>query len=88
MPRKAAAPPAPQRRPGTAAAQPPGAARRVTLSFPVPESVHTAVRLRAAEERTTVRAVVLRALKAAGFAVPDADLVDGRPGRAGRIRER
>lgn len=62
--------------------------RLVTVSFLVPESLHYGLKVRAAQERTTVRGMVLRGLKAIGLDVPDDELNDRRPGRAGRPRGR
>ena len=59
-------------------------AREMTLSIPVPELLHHALKMRAVQERTTVRAVVLRGLMALGFDVPAGELMDRRAGRAGR----
>jgi len=58
--------------------------REVTLSFPVPEALHHALKLRALQERTTARAMVLQGLKAIGFEISDDELTDRRAGRAGR----
>lgn len=58
--------------------------RQVTVAFAIAEPLHYAVKMRAVQERTTVKAVILKALKLAGFDVPDDDLVDRRAGRAGR----
>ena len=58
--------------------------RQVMVSFPVSETLHYALKVKAAQERTTVRGMVMKALKAVGLDVPDADLIDRRPGRAGR----
>ena len=58
--------------------------RQVMVSFPVSETLHYALKVRAAQERTTVRGMVMKALKAVGLEVPDAELIDRRPGRAGR----
>lgn len=63
---------------------PPDEMRTVTVSFPVSEQLHIALKVRAAQERTTVRGMVMQGLKAIGFDVPDADLADRRPGRSGR----
>ena len=62
----------------------PAPERTVTVSFPVPESLHYALKVRAAQERTTVRGMVMKGLKLAGLDVPAAELVDRRPGRSGR----
>ncbi len=64
--------------------QPAAEPREQTLSFPVPEALHHALKLRALQERTTARAMVLRGLKAIGFEVSDDELTDRRAGRAGR----
>ena len=58
--------------------------RQVMVSFPVSETLHYALKVRAAQERTTVRGMVMKALKGAGLDVPDSELIDRRPGRAGR----
>jgi len=59
------------------------------IAFPVSETLHTAIKVRAAQERTTVRGMVMKGFKAIGFEVPEADLSDRRIGRAGRpVRER
>lgn len=63
---------------------PQAAERTVTVSFPVSENLHVALKVRAAQERTTVRGMVMRGLKALGLDVPDVDLADRRPGRSGR----
>ena len=44
----------------------------------LPEPVQQAVRLRAVTEKTTVRLVLLRALRAAGFEVAEEDMTDDR----------
>ena len=65
--------------------EPPGSdIRQVTVAFSIAEPLHYAVKMRAVQERTTVKAVILKALKLAGFDVADDDLVDRRAGRAGR----
>ena len=58
--------------------------RQVMVSFPVSETLHYALKMRALQERTTVRGMVMKALKGAGLDVPDSELIDRRPGRAGR----
>lgn len=58
--------------------------RQVTVSFLVPERLHYGLKVRAAQERTTVRGMVLRGLKAIGLEVSEEDLSDRRPGRSGR----
>ena len=63
---------------------PQAAERTVTVSFPVSGNLHVALKVRAAQERTTVRGMVMRGLKAVGLDVPDVDLADRRPGRSGR----
>ena len=67
-----------------APAQPEDTDRQVMVAFPVPEALHTALKVRAAQERTTVRGMVMKALKTLGLDVPDAELADRRIGRAGR----
>jgi len=62
--------------------------RQVTVAFSIAEPLHYALKMRAVQERTTVKAVMLKALKLAGFDVPDDDLVDRRAGRAGRPKGR
>lgn len=62
--------------------------RQVTISFPLAESLHFAMKMRAVQERTTIKAVMMKALRLAGFDVPDDELVDRRAGRAGRPRGR
>ena len=54
------------------------------IAFPVPETLHTALKVRAAQERTTVRGMVMKALKMLGLDVPDAEMADRRIGRTGR----
>lgn len=67
----------------------PAAERRepdVQLAAMVPVSVKRAVRRRAEEEGTTVRSILLRALKAAGIAeVDEAEIADRRVA-AGALR--
>jgi hypothetical protein len=46
----------------------------------VPNETRAALRARAGAEETTVRVLILRALKDAGYPVPDAELVDRRRG--------
>lgn len=52
--------------------------REVALQIEVPEDVRAALRVRAAQDGTTMRTCVLRALKEYGIAVDDAALVDRR----------
>lgn len=63
-------------------------ARQVMVSFPMSEPVHFALKTRALQERTTVKAIVMKALKAFGLNVPDDELIDRRAGRAGRPKGR
>lgn len=86
MPKKPAAPPTPHDDAG--AVPPDEGVRQVTISFPLAESLHFAMKMRAVQERTTIKAVMMKALKLAGFDVPDDELVDRRAGRAGRPRGR
>ncbi len=48
------------------------------LSVRLPAEVVRAVKVRAAEDRTTLRAIVLQGLKAIGFDVPEAEIKDRR----------
>lgn len=52
--------------------------REVALQIEVPEQVRAALRVRAAQDGTTMRTCVLRALKEYGIEVDDAALVDRR----------
>ena len=57
----------------------PGAERKPKqVSFQADPDLWAAVRTRAAAEDTTVRAIMMRALKSFGFVVSDADLDDKR----------
>ena len=51
---------------------------RVQLKLNVRESLHTELQHKALAERTTVQALILRALKTQGLVVLDEDLVDRR----------
>lgn len=84
MPKKPGAQSPPASPTHAAAAPEADADRHVMVAFPVPESLHTAIKVRAAQERTTVRGMVLRALKLLGFDVPESELGDRRIGRSGR----
>ena len=55
-----------------------------SLMIVVPPETRAALRARAGMEETTVRVLVLEALKKAGYPVPDADLVDRRRVETGR----
>lgn len=59
-------------------------ARPVMVSFPMSEPLHYALKTLALKERTTVKAMMMRALKAIGLEVPDDELTDRRSGRSGR----
>jgi hypothetical protein len=48
------------------------------LSVVLPASIVRAVKIRAAENGETLRAVVLRALRADGFKIPDREITDRR----------
>lgn len=48
------------------------------VNFQADPALWEAVRKRASDEDTTVRAIMMRALKSIGFAVPDDDLEDKR----------
>ena len=52
--------------------------RDVAMQIEVPEAVRMALRVRAAQDGTTMRTCVLRALKEYGIEVDDAMLVDRR----------
>lgn len=54
------------------------------MSLKVPTDLRDALRQKAAEEKVTLRVIVLRALKSAGFPVDDAELADRRPAHSGR----
>ena len=84
MPKKVQADPAEPAARVPGLAEPVEGERQVMVSFPVSETLHYALKVKAAQERTTVRGMIMRALKAVGLEVPDADLIDRRPGRAGR----
>jgi hypothetical protein len=60
--------------------------RAVTVSFPVSETLHIELKVRAARERTTVRGLVMKGLKSLGLDVQELDLCGG-PGRLDRFRE-
>lgn len=51
---------------------------RVQLKLNVRETLHTELQHKALAERTTVQALILRALKSQGLVVLDEDLVDRR----------
>lgn len=71
---------------GRPAADAAGREPDVQLAAMVPQSVKRAVRRRAEQEGTTVRSVLLRALKLAGIAeVDDAEIADRRIA-AGAVR--
>jgi len=55
-----------------------GKGRGKSLMITVPDETRAALRARAGTEDTTVRVLVLRALKKAGYPVPDDELVDRR----------
>jgi len=52
------------------------------LMITVPEATRTALAVRAAEQGTTIRALVLDALKRAGYPVPADEITDRRRGEA------
>lgn len=56
----------------------------VQVVTPLRVGLHRALRLRAAEEGTTIRALVLRGLRAIGLPVEDADEADRRGARGNR----
>lgn len=51
---------------------------RVQLKLNVRESLHNELQHKALDERTTVQALILKALKAQGLSVIDDDLIDRR----------
>ena len=61
-----------------------GKGRGKSLMITVPDQTRAALRARAGKEETTVRALVLRALKEAGYPVPADELVDRRRVELGR----
>ena len=49
------------------------------INFEAPDYLATALKIHAAQERTSVRHVILKALRDGGFAIDDADMIeDGR----------
>ncbi len=58
------------------------ASRDVALQVMVPARIKRAVSVRAAEEGTTQRTIILTALQAIGFQVADEDLCDKRKTRS------
>lgn len=60
----------------------------VQVVTPLRADLHRALRLRAAEEGTTIRALVLRGLRAIGLPVEDADEADRRGARGNRRSRR
>jgi len=49
------------------------------INFEAPHYLATALKIHAARERTSVRHVILKALRDGGFAINDADMIeDGR----------
>jgi hypothetical protein len=80
--------------PATGAGHPPASptarklrAEEPNLTVRLPDYVQQAVRMRAVAEKTTVRLVILRALKATGFEVDDCDMTDDR-GIVAKLRAR
>ena len=62
-------------------------AEEPNLTVRLPDYVQQAVRMRAVSERTTVRLVILRALRGAGFEIDDGDMTDDR-GIVAKMRTR
>jgi hypothetical protein len=62
-------------------------AEEPNLTVRLPEYVQQSVRLRAVSERTTVRLIILRALRGAGFEIDDSDMTDDR-GIVAKMRTR
>lgn len=58
------------------------------MSLKVPNRLRKELRAEARKEGVTIRVIVLRALKAAGFQVDDANLMDRRPVFSGRKKEK
>ncbi|CAN7653425.1 hypothetical protein LJR225_005166 [Phenylobacterium sp. LjRoot225] len=54
------------------------------MGLKVSALLHEQIKQEAARDGVTLRVIVLRALKAAGFTVNDEDLADRRPVRSGR----
>jgi hypothetical protein len=54
------------------------------MSLKVPTQLRDEIRAKAVKEGVTLRVIVLRALKAAGFEVEDGELADRRPAHSGR----
>lgn len=78
--------PVPVPEPARSASDPECREPDVQLAAMVPQSVKRAVRRRAEEEGTTVRSIVLRALKHAGFAEVDETEIADRRIAAGALR--
>ena len=64
--------------PGAAAQGRRSRAEEPNLTVRLPEYVQQAVRMRAVAEKTTMRLVILRALRAAGFEIEACDMTDDR----------
>ncbi len=62
-------------------------AEEPNLTVRLPEYVQQAVRMRAVAEKTTVRLVILRALRGVGFEIDDRDMTDDR-GIVAKMRTR
>lgn len=93
-PPQPATPPVPESEPvGAGAAEPPPAqGRRLRSEEPnftvrLPDYVQQALRIRAVSERTTVRLILLRMLRDAGYDVEDQDMTDDR-GIVAKMRSR
>lgn len=54
------------------------------MSFKVPVQLRNAMRAKAIKEGVTLRVILLRALRGAGFEVDEAELADRRPAHSGR----
>lgn len=59
-------------------------AGEIMMSLKVPTQLRDEIRAKAVKEGVTLRVIVLRALKAAGFEVEDGELADRRPAHSGR----
>lgn len=57
---------------------------KVHLTIYMRESIHDDLKVKAAQQKTTVQAIMLRALKTEGLAIEESDLVDGRRKKRGK----
>lgn len=54
---------------------------QVKMTIEMPENLRDELRLRAVQQRTTIRGVILQALKASGYSVDESEIGDGRTTR-------